>query len=85
MTQYYPLDLNHWITETKKYLIETNDFYDDQDIRRIAMNEYMEYKESNIPTHTDKTGWDQLIDKITQTNSNLVFITARSVKMKEKL
>ncbi len=43
--------------------------YDEEDTKKLALNEFSEYRELNVPFHTDKNGWDKMIDQIEKTNS----------------
>jgi hypothetical protein len=74
----YKKSLDDFYKESYEYLIKIDDFFDEEDTKNLALNEFYEYRESNIPFHTDKDGWDKMIDQIEKTNSKLVFITARS-------
>lgn len=80
----YPLDLTHWLNETKAHLIAINDYWDDEDCRAIALNEWADYRKVTKPIHTDDTGFKQMEDKVSSTNGQLMFITARSIQCKEK-
>lgn len=80
----YPLDLTHWFNKTKTYLIEINDYFDDEDCKAIAQNEWADYREVTAPIHTDDQGFKQMEATLASTNGRLMFITARSAQFKEK-
>jgi hypothetical protein len=80
----YPLDLTHWFNKTKAHLIAINDYWDDEDCWEIALNEFSDYRKVTKPIHTDDSGFKLMEDKISSTNGQLMFITARSTQYKEK-
>ena len=80
----YQYNLDYFMKKCKDNLIRTNNYIDTCDIKIIAECEFDEHREDTEPLHTDKSGFDSMIEKITQTNSELIFITARGIKSKEK-
>ncbi len=78
----YDLTLDDFVISTKKHLEDINDYIDDEDTLAIASNEFANYREINVPYHTDKEGFENLEKKIIETNSKLYFITSRSNQFK---
>jgi hypothetical protein len=79
----YKLTLDDFVVKTKKYLEDVNDFIDMENTLAIASDEFADYREKNIPFHTDKEGFCNFEKKIIETNSKIIFITSRSLKFKK--
>lgn len=80
----YDLSFEHFFNKVKKQLEDENDFLDDNDTSVIAMEEFNNYRDKNIPFHTEKEAFERLEKRIDKTNSNLFFITSRGTKVKDK-
>ena len=61
-----------------------HDFLDDVDASVIAIEEFNNYREKNIPFHTEKEAFERLEKRMEETNSKLFFITSRGTKVKDK-
>ena len=80
----YKFNLEYFYKKTHDFLISINDYLDETDTKNIAENEFDDYRLLNEPYHTDKEGWENFTNRLKETNSKLIFITARSKEFTEK-
>jgi len=64
----------------QKLILPTASF---EELFHLANDEYYLYRMYNNPFHTDKEGLNALLNKITEFNGELIFITSRSIGAKE--
>lgn len=80
----YNLSFGYFFNKVKNQLKDVNDFLDDVDASVIAIEEFNNYREKNIPFHTEKEAFERLEKRMEETNSKLFFITSRGTKVKDK-
>jgi hypothetical protein len=73
----YDLSLKYFFNNVKKELKDENNYLNDKDISAIAIEEFSDYRDKNIPFHTEKEAFERLEKRIEETNSKLFFITSR--------
>jgi predicted secreted acid phosphatase len=79
----YDLSLDDFYLKIKKTLKDSNGWICNEDIKSLALEDFADYRDSNIPFHTEKEGFERFERKIMETDSKLYFITSRSEKFKK--
>jgi hypothetical protein len=80
----YQYNMDYFIEKSRREIVYITDNFNEEDIKFLAECEYEDHRYFTEPFYTDKEGFDNMLKKISETNSNLIFITARSNKSREK-
>jgi len=75
-------DINpKWWKEKNEYYMN---IYGDNELSQIqCLDDWFKYIQHNKPLHTDKVGFENMLKKIEETNSTLMFVTARNPKFQK--
>jgi hypothetical protein len=57
--------------------------YDSSNASIYALDEWFDHIKRNLPNHTDKIGFEKFLENIKNTDSKLIFITARHPDFKQ--
>ncbi len=74
----YGVTLKDCLDLARKHLVESNDYIDEEDTKAMGLDYWDEYRSDNKPYHTDLEGFKKLEQQLINTNSTLLFVTARS-------
>jgi acid phosphatase class B len=74
------INADWWRNRFNHHYLTTNDFKMDDS---MTINDWLNIIKVNKPEHTDRTGFFDLLERVKQTNSKLVFLTARKSNLKE--
>ena len=80
----YQHNLDYFIEKSCREIVYITDNFNEEDINILAECDYKDHRDFTEPFYTDKEGFDNILKKISETNYNLIFITARSNKSREK-
>lgn len=80
----YQHNIDYFIEKSRREIVNITDNCCEENIKFLAECDYEDHRDFTEPFNTDSEGFDNMLKKISETNSNLIFITARSNKSKEK-
>ena len=78
---YDKIDQEWWKTKIDYYLNVKK--YDSSNANIYALDDWFEHIKINLPKHTDKIGFGKFLENIKNTDSKLIFITARHPNFKQ--
>lgn len=70
-----------WWNEKYHYFLAESNNPEQADSKTLEC--WIEYVITNNPTHTDQVGFQNLLKKISETKSELIFVTARRIGLEE--
>lgn len=75
-------DINQkWWKERNEYYM--NIYNTHELVSSHSLDDWFKYIQENKPKHTDKVGFENMLKRIEETNSSLMFVTARHPKFEE--
>ena len=78
--KYDEINVNWWRTHFQKMFNYVNEF---EKADELTINAWTDHVKKRVPEYTDRDGFSKMLDRITNTNSDIIFITARTKEMEE--
>ena len=77
-TIYYYKDITpEWWEKTIKYYSSLLKTYDKETVKTLSLKEWAYYVYHHNPIFTDESGFNNLLKQVRETNSKIIFVTAR--------
>lgn len=72
-----------WWEKKYDYYLTQSQSNDPEQADSKTLESWIEHVITNNPTHTDSKGFERLLNKIVETKSELIFVTARRIGLEE--
>ncbi len=76
----YDIPINFWQEQFKNHFSTVNHT---EKAESLTLENWTDEVKNKVPQHTDKEGFNNMLDRIAKTNSDLVFVTARTREMED--